>query len=634
MNTPSEQSAANVLVVEDEERVRKLVSLGLRRAGYEVVLASDGREALALIAEAKPDLIVSDVTMPNIDGFSLLSTLREDPSTRAIPLIFLTAQGSAEDKVRGLGLGADDYLAKPFDMGELLARVRSKIERPPDLSGQLPRERQASLLSERAFWQEAERELARFQRGGRTGAIAYLSLAELPSLRGELETSQGRAQLTKQVLELIEDDSRPLDLVGRDGEGRFILLLPETKPRVAARWLQHRLQRIAGHLFKITGEHLTFTPVVGFATFAEDLSADELRTQTFAAYEYATAHPDLRPVRFTPKMHQAGQSTKLRPWKQLLPKLRPSPQPGSLPESTSYADSSPSARPERHGGRVLVVDDEERIRKLVSLGLKRAGYDVAVASDGKEALAQIADVRPDLIVSDVMMPNLDGLSLLSSLREDPSTRAIPLILLTARGSIDDLTSGLALGADDYLAKPFDMGELLARVRSKTERPPVPREQLSYDRQTGLLTEQAFWQEAEYELVRYQRGGRPGTLAYLQLVEPLPLRERLDSSGKARLLKEVVELIKADGRPLDLVGRDTEGRFLLLLPETDTKASQRRLDELSRHIADREFLAEERIALTPAVSLVPFSKDSSVDELRMWALAALDYSAWSSHSHSD
>jgi GGDEF domain-containing protein len=84
-----------------------------------------------------------------------------------------------------------------------------------------------------------------------------------------------------------------------------------------------------------------------------------------------------------------------------------------------------------------------------------------------------------------------------------------------------------------------------------------------------------------------------------------------------------------------VGRDTEGRFLLLLPETDTKVARQRLDNLSYRIADHEFLAEDqRVALTLAVGSVPFSKDTSVDELRMWALAALDYSTWSSRHPSD
>ena len=162
---------------------------------------------------------------------------------------------------------------------------------------------------------------------------------------------------------------------------------------------------------------------------------------------------------------------------------------------------------------VLVVDDEERIRKLVSLGLKRAGYEVVQASGGQEALARVAEVKPDLIVSDVMRPDLDGFSLLSTLREDSSTRDVPLIFLTAKGTTDDLVTGLNLGADDYLAKPFEMSELLARVCSKVERPPVPSERLPSERQTGFLSERLFWQQAEYELARSRRGGRPGTLAY-------------------------------------------------------------------------------------------------------------------------
>jgi DNA-binding NarL/FixJ family response regulator len=179
----------------------------------------DGKSSLTTTLVAVPGTklaVPGSVTMPNLDGLSLLSSLREDPSTRAIPFILLTARGSTDDLERGLGLGADDYLANPFDMGELLARVHSKIERPPVPSEQLPRDRQTGLLSERAFWQEAEQELVRYQAGGRLGALAYLNLTEPPSLREGLDTSQGRGQLAKQVLELIEGAKRPLDLVGRD----------------------------------------------------------------------------------------------------------------------------------------------------------------------------------------------------------------------------------------------------------------------------------------------------------------------------------------------------------------------------------------------------------------------------------
>nr|MDQ5827253.1 response regulator [Chloroflexota bacterium] len=621
MGESHDQPSVTVLVVDDEERIRKLVSLGLRRAGYGVMLASSGQEALARIAEAKPDLIVSDVMMPDMDGFALLSALREDPSTEAIPLIFLTAKGSTEDVMRGLGLGADDYLAKPFDMNELLARVRSKAERPPVPSEQLPRGRQTGLLSERVFWQEAEHELLRSQRSGRPGVLAYLHLVELPPLRERLG-SRSIAQLIKEVIGLIEVDAHSLNLVGRDSEGRFLLLLPETDPRIARRWLKSLSERIAAQEFVVGEDRLTLTPAIGFAPFSADTSIDELHARALAAFEYAAEHLDLRPARYDPKVHVArARAAKLSWWRRLLVKLR-------LPTQVVPApDVAVPAPRERPGATVLVVDDEERIRKLVSLGLRRAGYGVMLASSGQEALARIAEAKPDLIVSDVMMPDMDGFALLSALREDPSTEAIPLIFLTAKGSTEDVMRGLGLGADDYLAKPFDMNELLARVRSKAERPPVPSEQLPRGRQTGLLSERVFWQEAEHELLRSQRSGRPGVLAYLHLVELPPLRERLGSRSIAQLIKEVIGLIEVDAHSLNLVGRDSEGRFLLLLPETDPRIARRWLKSLSERIAAQEFVVgEDRLTLTPAIGFAPFSADTSIDELHARALAAFEYAA--------
>src|SRR5215211_5884029 len=89
-------------------------------------------------------------------------------------------------------------------------------------------------------------------------------------------------------------------------------------------------------------------------------------------------------------------------------------------------------------GTILLIDDDPSIRKLVSVALGRAGYHVTTATDGEEALARLDEVVPDLIVSDVMMPGLDGLSLLRHLRSGPATRTLPVIMLTARGSVDQI----------------------------------------------------------------------------------------------------------------------------------------------------------------------------------------------------
>lgn len=117
---------ARILVVEDEPAIRRSISTELRAQGYETVEAEDGREALALADRAKPDLILTDLAMPVVDGFALITTLRKSLST---PIVVLSVRGGEGDRVRALDLGADDFVAKPFSVAELLARIRAQLRR-------------------------------------------------------------------------------------------------------------------------------------------------------------------------------------------------------------------------------------------------------------------------------------------------------------------------------------------------------------------------------------------------------------------------------------------------------------------------------------------------------------------------
>ncbi|MGO4541446.1 response regulator transcription factor [Paenibacillus sp. 2TAB19] len=115
-----------ILVVDDDPHIRELVSVILRKEGYSVQEASDGREALATMEKAAADMVVLDVMMPNMDGWELCKELRD---TYDIPLFMLTAKGEMGDKVRGFNIGTDDYLVKPFDPAELAVRVRALLKR-------------------------------------------------------------------------------------------------------------------------------------------------------------------------------------------------------------------------------------------------------------------------------------------------------------------------------------------------------------------------------------------------------------------------------------------------------------------------------------------------------------------------
>jgi two-component system OmpR family response regulator len=122
---------ARVLVVDDEQSITDFIALGLRHEGYEVRTAADGRAALRVVDEFKPQLVIVDLMMPRMDGWELCRQLAGDPRRG---IIILSARDETSDRIQGLELGADDYLVKPFDFGELLARVRAVLRRrQPDL---------------------------------------------------------------------------------------------------------------------------------------------------------------------------------------------------------------------------------------------------------------------------------------------------------------------------------------------------------------------------------------------------------------------------------------------------------------------------------------------------------------------
>jgi DNA-binding response OmpR family regulator len=122
-------SIPTILVADDEEDLRELVTYRLSRSGYNVIGAEDGQKALELAAERTPDLMVLDVMMPKLDGYELTRRVRAEEALRSIPVILLTARSQESDIDRGFEVGADDYLRKPFNPDELVARVRAVLGR-------------------------------------------------------------------------------------------------------------------------------------------------------------------------------------------------------------------------------------------------------------------------------------------------------------------------------------------------------------------------------------------------------------------------------------------------------------------------------------------------------------------------
>jgi DNA-binding response OmpR family regulator len=165
-----------VLVVDDEPAITEFIKIGLGREGYEVQTAPDGRAALTVVDQFAPDVVVLDIMMPRMDGIALTKELAGDPRRG---LIILSARDDTEDRIRGLDVGADDYLGKPFEFGELVARVRSVLRRrQPE---------QAALI--RAGSLELDRSTRRVSRDGqevKLSAREFDLLAFLMEHRGEV----------------------------------------------------------------------------------------------------------------------------------------------------------------------------------------------------------------------------------------------------------------------------------------------------------------------------------------------------------------------------------------------------------------------------------------------------------------
>jgi len=195
---------ATILVVDDEEPIQELLRFNLEKEGYKVLIASDGAEALRILEEKNPELVVLYIMLPGMSGLAVLDRLRKNPKFVDLPVIMLTAKGEEIDKVLGLEIGADDYITKPFSPRELVARIRARLRRVA------PAEKNNEII-----WHDLHIDLQRFKVTVR-GEYIELTPKEFELLR-VLATHPGKVYTRDQLLERIwgydyAGDTRTVDV--------------------------------------------------------------------------------------------------------------------------------------------------------------------------------------------------------------------------------------------------------------------------------------------------------------------------------------------------------------------------------------------------------------------------------------
>ena len=390
---------ARILVAEDESDQRAIVTACLERAGYAAVVVISGDRVVDVARAEKPALILLDIAMPGLDGYSVCRLLKADPELAAIPVVFITARGSLDNRLAGLALGADEFLTKPVDLRELILRIQLVIERnrarleAPGTGGRGA----ARELTYDAFLAVASEEIGR--------SPAAFAMVRLPTDRhGE-------------VAVLLAQELRGRDTIGTYDLTRMLILMPDMTAAVARERLEPLVIRLSAHGLQDICIGITAASAAGNKT-AEILIGEADEALAEARY--------------------LGHTTAM--WTERLGR--------SL--------AVPAAR------SVVIADDDTDITGIVDAQLRAAGYKVFVTSDGEAALAAVRTHGPDVLVLDLMMPNLDGFAVLERLRDTPAPRP-RVIVLSGREREQDVMRAFALGADDYLTKPFNHQELVARI---------------------------------------------------------------------------------------------------------------------------------------------------------------------------
>lgn len=274
---------------------------------------------------------------------------------------------------------------------------------------------------------------------------------------------------------------------------------------------------------------------------------------------------------------------------------------------------------------VLVVDDDPDKLNLLQFALTRAGYEVRTACDGEEGLAAVASFEPDLVVSDIMMPRINGYELARRIRENPKTRFIPIILQTAAGSrAEDQRLGSEVGALGYITDPTDLDLLLARARTLLDFKAyldTCEEQATTDHLTGLANRRRFERQLEREVARTARHERPFSLVLLDLDDFKQVNDTHGHEAGDVAIQSLARVLQQGTRGIDLAARVGGEEFAVILTETNLAGAAEVAERLRLTLKATEIPVIGHIAASFGVAECP-SQGLTARELVASADAAL------------
>lgn len=430
-------AGAKILIVEDNESEARLLEAYVNESGHTIRRAVDVQSALAALEVEVPTLVILDLILPDKSGYHLIEKLKSDSRWDRIPILVVSAMAEVPDRVRALECGADDFILKGFERVEFEARVRRLLrvkQHLDQLSARCNQALRAAItdsltgLYTHGFLQESvQRQVACARRHGRPISLLFADVDHFKQINDHYGHSAGD-EVLKSLAQTFRETMRSGDILVRYGGEEFVVLLPHTGRADAAdlaERLRNTIQSRPIPILDAEQRELCVTMSIGVAAFPDD------------AADSATLIEHADEAMYLAK--QAGRNR--------------------------VAVFGASASVDADTRCLLLVDDDEKNLRLLQAYLVPQGYRTLVAHDGQEAIEVARRSHPDLILLDAMMPRMSGFDACRRLKQELATRLIPVVIVTALGSRDDRLRGIEAGADDFLRKPIDKVELLARIRA-------------------------------------------------------------------------------------------------------------------------------------------------------------------------
>jgi len=267
-----------ILIIDDSADALAVAKTRLAHEGHEILCASGGKDGLDMAGRQNPDLILLDVDMPDMSGFDVCRRLKEDAVTCSIPVIFLSGSGGIDDRVKGLDLGAVDFVTKPFDAFELRARVRAAL-RTKHLQDLLRKYALIDPLTElpnrRAMDERLQQEWARLLRHGGRLSVIMADLDQFKRINDQFGHPAGD-EVLRQVARLLAEGCRESDTPARYGGDEFAIVAPETTAQAAVDFAERLRMSICSRPLEVPGKAVEVTVSFGVADNEGLKSPEEL----------------------------------------------------------------------------------------------------------------------------------------------------------------------------------------------------------------------------------------------------------------------------------------------------------------------------------------------------------------------